>query len=201
MRVFARAGFIYLAFMLGFCQIIGCKTDDFENFLMPTVREYNQIIAAIINQDKIFIKGNEQISLSKELQIIAIVIPSSQPDSSIPPKIEEGFPSVSFSNLVESGLILPGVGTNDSLFLNFQIENMKPISLDESLFKGSLFLQKDSVQHTKLIFSVPVFNGEKDKALVQAKLGNDAILYYFLYRINSKWILINTEVKRVLQCG
>lgn len=195
MGVFARAGFIYLAFILGFCQIIGCKTDDSENFQMPTAKEYNQIIAAIINQDKTFIKQNEGISLSKALQIIVVGLHNSQPDSFIPPSIEEGFPFASFSILVECGLISK-IDRRDSLYLNFQVENMKSISMDETIHLGIQSLAKEPDLLSVLIFSVPVFNSEKDKVFVQAKLGNDAVLDYLLYRVNNKWILINTGVKR-----
>lgn len=167
---------------------------------MPTVREYNQIIAAIINQDKTFIKQNEGISLSKGLQTIIVGLHNSQPDSSIPPPIEEGFPFVSFSNLVESGLISK-IDSRDSLYLNFQIENMKSISMDETIHLGIQSLAKKPDLLSLLIFSVPVFNSEKDKVFVQAKLGNDTVLNYLLYSVNNKWILINTGVKRVRQCG
>lgn len=169
-----------------------CKENKPKESL-PDVKLINEVIDAIINHDTLYVKFDINLHIINPI----IYNPFKYLDNSVPPPPPQPG-SISFQEVYEtfSSLSRSNNRILDSIYVNQQVSDIKPININKNIIKLSSEKQR---KKPHFVFSKPIFNRTKDCAIILYGISSGICGYEYcivMKKLNSKWINISQNEDR-----
>jgi hypothetical protein len=190
--------------MITLLMLLACKKQEETKFQDSKIKDINQIVEAIINQDSLNVSKNKpnSIAFCTDLIKINILIPTKTDEKlDVPPPIPPNNVSINellnfkikenffFSKIDSTYLISQNVERKEFIIERKIVEEINTTTLDKEIVK------KNKEKYNFYQMTIPLFSKNMNKAYVElyhycgGLCGEGKAI--FLSKINGKWRIVN----------